>query len=382
LKTNWRIIWNTTKAILGPVRCNYLVLFVTAHCNARCRMCFYGEHIEHAHEHSELTLEEIKKISKSMGPIVQLVASGGEPFLRNDLASILQQFYDHNGVSVITIPTNGSNPKQITQTTEEICSRLPNAIIRINISLDGWENLHDKIRRVKGLFNRALMTARNIKQLKKRFPQLSLSSYTTLSTWNAAEITDILDKINSSIQPDTQMCGWPRGELWDKEAGHVSIEQYHHAVQHIRQSEEDFNKLRYPFKRIGRSMGRFIYETVEQTLKEKRMILPCKAGLRSLVIDERGMVFPCETLQHFLNQNKQNGSSQLKEAGLGCLKDYAYNMPALLNSHQAKRVLKFINERRCHCTYECAMSSSILFEKRQLAKLVMQKIGAISKNIF
>ena len=45
---------------------SYLIYFVTAVCNARCKHCFYWEEIASAKARSELKLEEIEKIAKSM----------------------------------------------------------------------------------------------------------------------------------------------------------------------------------------------------------------------------------------------------------------------------------------------------------------------------
>ncbi|NIV95467.1 hypothetical protein GWN42_22410, partial [candidate division KSB1 bacterium] len=61
---------------------NYMVLFVTAVCNARCPMCFYWEEIESANARLELRLEEFEKISQKLNHLHYLSIGGGEPFIR------------------------------------------------------------------------------------------------------------------------------------------------------------------------------------------------------------------------------------------------------------------------------------------------------------
>jgi len=61
----------------------YFILFVTKNCNARCGHCLLGSHIRHT---GELTLDELEKVSASMDDMIFFTPTGGEPFLRQDLA--------------------------------------------------------------------------------------------------------------------------------------------------------------------------------------------------------------------------------------------------------------------------------------------------------
>jgi len=59
-----------------------LTFFVTRKCNARCPFCFYLQSAEMAEPDSaELSLEEIGKVSRSLGSLLWLAFSGGEIFL-------------------------------------------------------------------------------------------------------------------------------------------------------------------------------------------------------------------------------------------------------------------------------------------------------------
>ena len=42
-----------------------------------------------------------------MDPILSLILTGGEPYLRHDLDKIVKIFYENTRVPIITIPSNG-----------------------------------------------------------------------------------------------------------------------------------------------------------------------------------------------------------------------------------------------------------------------------------
>ncbi|NLP06180.1 radical SAM protein, partial [Candidatus Fermentibacteria bacterium] len=69
----------------------YLVCSVTSRCNMRCRMCFYHDRLN-AGGIRELTGDEWKMIGASSRGVVNLSLSGGEPFMREDIADIAEAF--------------------------------------------------------------------------------------------------------------------------------------------------------------------------------------------------------------------------------------------------------------------------------------------------
>ncbi|MEK7072359.1 MAG: radical SAM protein, partial [Patescibacteria group bacterium] len=86
----------------------YAILYVTARCNAKCKMCFYWQDIDQARQDQELSLDEIEKISHSMGFLQYLTLTGGEPTLRSDLPQIARIFDRNNNLQFLSIPTNST----------------------------------------------------------------------------------------------------------------------------------------------------------------------------------------------------------------------------------------------------------------------------------
>src|SRR6267378_6944326 len=84
-------------------RLGTVILFVTSHCNAFCKTCFYHAELN---QPGDMTFDQIEKISRTMPAITDLWLSGGEPTLRRDVSEIIDVFVRQNGVNRIIIPTN------------------------------------------------------------------------------------------------------------------------------------------------------------------------------------------------------------------------------------------------------------------------------------
>jgi cyclic pyranopterin phosphate synthase len=73
---------------------DYLRLAVTDRCNLRCRYCMPAEGIDFAPREELLTFEEIERLSRILTTqlgVKKLRITGGEPFARRDLMSLLRQ---------------------------------------------------------------------------------------------------------------------------------------------------------------------------------------------------------------------------------------------------------------------------------------------------
>jgi len=62
----------------GKFAVDSLIFFITDRCNFRCKTCFNVENMESANK-PDLTLDEIRRISNSIGRLNNLYISGGEP---------------------------------------------------------------------------------------------------------------------------------------------------------------------------------------------------------------------------------------------------------------------------------------------------------------
>lgn len=335
-----------------------LIYFVTSNCNLRCIHCFYWERLNC--QTNELLLPEIEKISKSIGDLLWLSLTGGEPFLRNDLPDIASLFYKHTGVKYITIPTNGLETARILALTEKILSLVPKSHLVIYVSLDGFEKTHDQIRNYPGSFQNSLDTLRGLKKLKKKFNNLGVSTLTTYLSLNQKELKDFFWFIQGYIQPDNMTINLGRGNMENGRLKEFQIDYYGDVVRVKRQAIANKNFPYYDSK-LGKLLlakDMVMYDLVDKTFRENRFQSLCYAGSLSGVMSETGEIFPCELLNE----------------SMGNVREYYYNLRQLWMSPRANEVRRKIKKSKCFCTWECALNTNILFNMRYYPRLLRQMV--------
>jgi len=126
---------------------------ITNACNLRCRMC--GQWSEEGYIHTakenlqhSLKLADWKRLADELSAhqISSVILRGGETFLFPDIIELLE--YINNKGIYISIDTNGTLLKKYAADLVRIGN------IHITISVDGPEEIHDKVRRMKGCFRK------------------------------------------------------------------------------------------------------------------------------------------------------------------------------------------------------------------------------------
>lgn len=159
---------------LAPGKPHHAQWLVTRKCNYRCAGC----NVWKEQDQRELSVEEIKKgldILKELG-IVELVISGGDPLLRDDICEII----DYASKSFITtVYDNGSMAANKIDCLRKV------DFVAISIdSLDEAKN--DSIKAVPGAWKRAMETVDKLQS-----EGINVSVTPTISQKNIYEIIDI-----------------------------------------------------------------------------------------------------------------------------------------------------------------------------------------------
>lgn len=128
----------------------HMVWLATNACNARCLHCSSNSTVCTA---DELSTAEAKDMVDQLADagVVDLAVSGGEPLLRADIFEILA--YATSRAMSVGIGSNGSN-----LTSAQAGSLKASGINRFQVSLDGFEDTHDRLRQWPGLFRKAIRT--------------------------------------------------------------------------------------------------------------------------------------------------------------------------------------------------------------------------------
>ena len=133
----------------------FLILFINSICNQKCDHCFYWRNLNRK---DDLTVDELRALSESMGRIENLNLSGGEPFLRKEFAEICRQFIRHNKVRQIYTPTNAYFTERVVRQVEGTLEEKDLELLAVEFSLDGLGEFHDRFRHSPHAFEHAMET--------------------------------------------------------------------------------------------------------------------------------------------------------------------------------------------------------------------------------
>lgn len=146
------------------------IIAVTRRCNSQCIMCSYWKDLN---SQSELTPVEIGEVYRNslFSSLEGIILSGGEPILREDLLDIARAILDSlPQLKQMSLNTNGLEPTLVTQKVKELLALANSKGIRkfsVSVSLDGYGDIHEKIRRVPQAFERTIETIKRLKELQQ-----------------------------------------------------------------------------------------------------------------------------------------------------------------------------------------------------------------------
>ncbi|MEM3841567.1 MAG: radical SAM protein [Candidatus Micrarchaeaceae archaeon] len=178
-----------------PYKLNFAI---TYWCNSRCLTC----NIWQLRPKGELSLGEIEKFAKENPYFKWIELTGGEVFMRNDLVDIARAFANNSKkLYILTMPTNSLCSHALMEKRLREILELGIPRIAITVSLDGYRELHDKVRGVPGNFDKAIDTFRMLQRLKKEYNNLFFVFGYTMSIFNQGKLADTINAVMKEI-PD------------------------------------------------------------------------------------------------------------------------------------------------------------------------------------
>lgn len=340
----------------------YLILFVSDRCPNRCVHCWYSSEWKQKNLSGPvLSFEELEKLSRRIKTIRFLTITGGEAFLRDDIQEIVRAFVLNSNISRFDIPTSGFDPDGIPRTAEKILLANPHTPFRIDVSLDGTKELHNAIRNNPNAFERAVATIGELRRLKKHYPQLDVSIITTISDANNQEVPQIGELVREVLPDGEWMINIIRGDRPGLQISEQTRAAYVAANDIIadRLAHKEFTGDR------GHHLGEWLTaknslrrDMIMDTIDGKRRGGGCAAGCLTVAVLADGEVRACEMLP----------------LSFGNLRDFDYDLPAMMISPKGNEIRKSIQEMECVCTHECNLSVSILLQPSCWPKLIKKRI--------
>lgn len=342
------------KGIFRPKRLESVFLFVTSACNSLCRTCFYWDELNSGRD---LTFAQIERLSQTAPQFDKLWLSGGEPFLRKELAEIIELFYANNAVRHVNLPTNGLLPAKVEAVVDLVLERCPDLTLDLNFSLDGLANTHDAIRGVPNNFEKTLATMEMAEKRWRGTRRLRRNVVSCVTRENYRELVALGIKLLGETSSDGHYFEVIRGNPLDPELKRMGAEELtvlHRRLMwvHERYAERLFAHLRGPLSHFARMyyLGnlKFHFDIHERNYASNRpWPMACTAGETTIVIDHDGHFRSCEL-----------------RAKLGRLEEFDFDLSAALASEAMKKDVAAIPGDQCWCTHSCWIHSSRKFSPR------------------
>ncbi|NQT23689.1 MAG: radical SAM protein [Candidatus Omnitrophica bacterium] len=350
LKHSPRLIYKKTET---P---SYLTFFVTNRCNASCDHCFFWKDLEKMEE--KMDLGEIERVSKSMGNLLSILITGGEPFLRKDLPQIVRFFYENNNTQNIVVSTNGILTSQIVESTKQIVEQCEKAHVIVNLSFDAIGKDHDRIKKVEGCFDKAIATYEELRKLKPRHSNLNVGIVIAMHQLNEEGVRATYEYIRDELKPDSIALNLLRGNPKNPKLKEIDINNYDSLCQEMNQdilTQRLTGYSNFPLVEFTIANNMLIRDYVSKTYRTQCYQMPCYAALLNAVVYPNGDVVACEPL----------------DKKLGNLKKTNYDFKKVWFSRKAIDLRKWIKDTKCFCTHECNLNTNILFNLRFLPKLLI-----------
>jgi MoaA/NifB/PqqE/SkfB family radical SAM enzyme len=304
----------------------------------------------------ELTLTEWEKIFQKFDQkLYWLILSGGEPFLRPDLAALCQIGYKYTKPEVINIPTNGFLFDVIPSAVEKILESCPKSHLVINFSLDGIGEKHDQIRNLKDSFERLLKSYRALQKIKN--PRLTLGIHSVISKLNHADIPEIYEYAMKELQPESYITeiAEKRKELDNFDLNvFPEYEEYSAAADFLiaKMKKQKFKG----FSKVTRALRINYYQLVKEIIRQKKQVLPCYASWASGQISAEGEVWSC----------------CVRAESMGNLRDNDYNFKKIWLSAEADKMRQSIKNKECYCPLASASYTNMLMHSPTLFKITKE----------
>lgn len=156
---------------------------VTSRCNMKCSFCDWWK-MNMPELPTRKALTAIDKVCSLGVPFFDL--SGGEPLLRKDLAILAKRASSHG--CLVSMNTNGTLLKS------SRASEIADAFDVVVVSLDGPQEVHDKLRGVGGTYDKAMEA---IKLLKAHGTRVGVN--TVVTPWNIKILPQFIEELRSLV---------------------------------------------------------------------------------------------------------------------------------------------------------------------------------------
>lgn len=342
-------------------RLTELTYFTTDLCNMKCRHCFVHDALNRRVEH--LDIDEISQMSAHIPAMQRVHLGGGEPFTRPDIGELAVRVSNEWKAGVVCIPTNGWFTDKILAAMQHFGER-GKGNLRMHFSINSADpNEMDHFTQLKGSFERWRRSIDAALALSSRYPQITVVALATYNEYNQHDFQALIDFLHED----------------------VGVEDFSFQVARTHEGYEPaldmkrFREMNAYYFRKWNKQNALLASFREETRNEAAAYSAapaykarCTSGKIRVVMSPGGDVYPCEKLGY-------PNLGRMADWKMGNVRDFGYDLNALVRSPHARALYERICARNCHCDHNIDQSMSLLcrgpFRRRVLKTAALRVLA-------
>lgn len=333
---------------------------LSSKCNLMCSHCY---ETPNQNIRNEIGLPEYETFARQLHELLVLTVTGGEPFIKPELAKIINLFNTQN----VLLASNGFFPDRIRPVMEELLPANRKRRIILSVSIDGKKDVHNTIRVNKESYDRAVESVRMLMAMKADHPNLRVKVNTVLLDTNIDTIGEFMDEVYETMRPDFHSillfmdAKVVTGYTLDKSklavvdpnaVGHPLMGKLEAARDVVFQKWDRYTYAEDPWTTwlLRRYNRRVINESIK-TINRGHRTFECQAGRSVWRLNPHGDLRPC----HWLPPFGQVQSDTVEE---------------ILKSQTYKTAMAEIKHHQCSCIEHSVFYDNFLLNPLELVKLL------------
>ncbi len=281
-----------------------MVMPITYRCNGRCVMCGVWRNPLKP-DVAVQTVEKIFSDEHLANSLTHLNLTGGEPFLHHGLLEIAEAVSNNlKNISEININTSGILADSFDDLFVEFNKRLnPKTKLNVSVSLDGVEEIHDKVRGIAGVFEPVMETIKKFQKVCSLSAATSVNINCTFSTLNYRGVKDVI-KLADDMDLNVSLTYACVNDLYLRNSKYE--ETFHFKEDDFAQLIECVNEW-LSFKNISFTEKHYLKMLASMLAGHKRSS-SCVYQDRGVFLDVDGLVYPCGTVRSLVYGSITNDS--------------------------------------------------------------------------
>jgi len=344
-KNKVNIATRVFRSILIKEKPNYAIVYIDGRCNMNCGFCFHAA--VNARKTPVMSAEKWGNVFKRAKSLLHVTITGGEPFIRKDFVEIISSIILSSGVPRVSINSNGFYKERIIKFLPELIKKFKDTEFTLSISIDGPEEIHDKVRVFNGAYKTALETLELMSPYRK-YRNFFLKLSSVLTKDNVSFMRNFLE-VTSKWDIDFHELILIRDVPVEEQLAVKDEFKKLNELQNMRASKsfrESFN---------GKLFKKLYTETLKK-IDNNKVFSPCVAGGRFVEIFPDGVVRGCE-IEKLWDVSK-----------IGTVNDNNLDIVDVINSQEAKKFQKLA--KKCTCTFECASAINTVYDPKHWVSLI------------